>query len=65
MGKVIIKKSRKSEVHSPESGKVQNRISDDDIRRRAYEIYLDGGGSLNNELDNWFRAERELRRSVK
>jgi hypothetical protein len=65
MEKVITKKSRKSVVPSSKSVKVQTRISDDDIRRRAYAIYLESGGLLNNELDNWYRAERELRRSVK
>lgn len=29
------------------------------IARRAYEIYISGNGG--NELDNWLRAERELK----
>ena len=35
------------------------QITQDDIARRAYEIYLSGTGG--NEADNWHRAERELR----
>jgi hypothetical protein len=33
----------------------------DEIRRRAYEIYLEGGSLPGCELDDWLRAERELR----
>ena len=32
-----------------------------EIRRRAYEIYLEGGSLAGRELDDWLRAERELR----
>jgi Protein of unknown function (DUF2934) len=31
-----------------------------EIRRRAYEIYLARGEQPGSELDDWFRAEREL-----
>lgn len=34
----------------------------DEIRRRAYEIYLEGGSLPGRELDDWLRAERELRK---
>ena len=34
----------------------------DEIRRRAYEIYLESGGLPGRELDDWLRAERELRK---
>jgi len=34
----------------------------DEIRRRAYEIYLEGGSLPGSELDDWLRAERELRK---
>jgi hypothetical protein len=36
--------------------------SQEEIRRRAYEIYLEGGGLPGNELDDWLRAERELQK---
>ena len=32
----------------------------DEIRRRAYEIYLEQGGLLGHELENWLQAEREI-----
>ena len=34
--------------------------SHEEIRRRAYEIYLERGGGPGDELDDWMRAEREL-----
>ncbi|HEX2666454.1 MAG TPA: DUF2934 domain-containing protein [Candidatus Acidoferrum sp.] len=32
----------------------------DEIARRAYEIYLERGGAPGYELEDWTRAEREL-----
>ena len=34
--------------------------SREEIRRRAYEIYLERDGLPGDELDDWLRAEREL-----
>jgi hypothetical protein len=34
-------------------------VTQDQIAKRAYEIYLSGTGG--SETDNWHRAERELR----
>ncbi len=31
-----------------------------EIRRRAYEIYLEGGEQAGRELDDWLQAEHEL-----
>ena len=36
--------------------------SDDDIRRRAYERYLERGGNHGKHFDDWLEAEKELRR---
>jgi hypothetical protein len=36
--------------------------SDEEIRRRAYEIYLERGGLPGDEHDDWLRAERELQK---
>jgi hypothetical protein len=33
----------------------------DEIARRAYEIYLERGSGPEQDLDNWFQAERELK----
>ena len=36
--------------------------TDEDIRARAYEMYLERGGLHGLDFDDWVRAERELRR---
>ncbi|MGH9140560.1 MAG: DUF2934 domain-containing protein [Vicinamibacterales bacterium] len=33
----------------------------DDIRRRAYERYLQRGGNHGRHFDDWLEAEQELR----
>ena len=35
--------------------------SDEEIRARAYEMYLERGGDHGRDFDDWVRAERELR----
>jgi hypothetical protein len=37
----------------------------DDIRRRAYERYLERGGNHGQHFDDWLEAERELRANLK
>jgi hypothetical protein len=34
---------------------------EDEIRLRAYEIYLERGGVVGNQQDDWVAAEREVR----
>jgi hypothetical protein len=36
--------------------------SEEDIRRRAYQRYLERGGGHGRHFDDWLEAERELRR---
>jgi DUF2934 family protein len=36
--------------------------TDEDIRARAYEMYLERGGHHGLDFDDWVRAERELRK---
>jgi len=35
--------------------------STDDIRRRAYERYMERGGNHGRHFDDWLEAEKELR----
>ena len=37
---------------------------DEEIRRRAYEIYLNRGEQPGREMEDWLQAERELERGV-
>jgi hypothetical protein len=39
---------------------VVNGARDEDIRRRAYEIYLERGQEPGRDLDDWLQAEHEL-----
>jgi hypothetical protein len=41
---------------------VNHRPTHDQIKLRAYQIYLERGARPGNELDDWLRAERELKR---
>jgi Protein of unknown function (DUF2934) len=43
---------------------VQNPARDEEIRVRAYEIYLERGQQPGHEVDDWLQAERELERGV-
>jgi hypothetical protein len=43
-----------------ETGAVVPALSNEEIGRRAHEIYLARGGQPGHELEDWLRAEREL-----
>jgi hypothetical protein len=45
-------------------GAVGSSARDEDIRRRAYEIYLERGEQSGTEQDDWLQAERELEAGV-
>jgi hypothetical protein len=40
------------------------KSANEEIRRRAYEIYLGRGGQPGGEMDDWLQAERELEGAV-
>jgi hypothetical protein len=39
-------------------------VTDDAVRSRAYQLYEARGGEPGADLDDWLRAERELRDST-
>jgi len=43
---------------------VGNSAREEEIRRRAYEIYLERGEQPGRDLEDWLQAERELARGV-
>jgi hypothetical protein len=50
-----------SPIHSlPEETLANHTPGHEEIRLRAYKIYIEHGGLPGNELDDWLRAEREL-----
>ena len=42
-------------------GHLQNEPAPGDVRQRAYDLYRARGGEDGHDLDDWFRAENELR----
>lgn len=40
---------------------MSSNISDEEIRRRAYELYEQRGGNGGSAEEDWYRAEQELR----
>jgi hypothetical protein len=49
-----------------ETGEVSagNSTRAEEVRLRAYEIYLERGEQPGRELDDWLQAERELKRGA-
>jgi len=43
---------------------VGNSARTEEIRRRAYEIYLERGKQSGRDVDDWLQAERELERGA-
>jgi hypothetical protein len=44
-------------------GQTKISITEEHIRERAYEIYLERGGDDGRALDDWLQAEMELEKS--
>ena len=53
-----------TEATQPETVEERERLRrstrEEEIRNRAYEIYLQRGGQPGYELEDWLQAEREL-----
>ena len=46
---------------APESLMQPASVTDSDVARRAYELYLARGSEHGHDMDDWTAAERELR----
>jgi len=60
MGRTAMKPQR---APLPATQKVELKhttITEDDVRRRAYELYLKRVTNSGNEVGDWLQAEREL-----
>lgn len=44
------------------AARAHDNPTDEEIRARAYEMYLQRGGHHGLDLDDWVRAERELKK---
>lgn len=49
------------ELTTEDSPAAENAPTEEQIRSRAYEIYIERGGGDGNDEDDWRQAERELR----
>jgi hypothetical protein len=45
------------------SAEIGNPAPEEEIRRRAFEIYLERGEQPGCDLDDWLQAERELQQA--
>jgi hypothetical protein len=61
MENAAARRRRASLPGTPEPEVKPNAVTEDDVRRRAYEIYLERGAAPGNELDDWLKAEMELK----
>jgi DUF2934 family protein len=43
-----------------QSNRGERELQDEQIRVRAYELYMARGGIPGHEVDDWLQAEREL-----
>ena len=67
---VMIPQEKEKKLMSPKATRNENieaeatsvEIAEEEIRRRAFEIYLERGEQPGSDLDDWLQAERELQR---
>ena len=61
-----VKKTTSKRVTATSKPKAAKRkISEQDIRTRAFEIYHANMNSTSDEMDNWLSAEKELVGNIK
>ena len=69
MAKSLVKRTRDAAVTTAADGplkvvtNVAASVTEHDIARRAYDLYLGRGGEDGHDVEDWFQAERELHRS--
>ena len=58
---ISVQENRKFELHKSDTRRNVVPINvEDEIRRRAYEIFQQRGQSAGNPAEDWFAAEREV-----
>ncbi len=51
---------RKKSAGAAAQRPLQTKPAEEQIRKRAYELYLARNGGAGSELDDWLKAEQEL-----
>ncbi len=59
--RAVTQAGRTHDTSDVESRSMASEPSDEDIRMRAYHLYLERGGGHGMDFEDWLRAERELR----
>ena len=57
-------KSTASAARPAKNGEAARQPTEDQVRARAYEIYLARGGRDGNAESDWYQAERDLRQGL-
>ncbi len=61
MARETATKMQKAVSQEPARKSPRREVTDEEIRQRAYEIFLARGATPGHELEDWLQAERELR----
>ena len=69
MAKPAHRKTRRAEAAPPANGATSGpsgsaQVTDADVARRAYDLYLARGGEPGHDVEDWLEAERDLRGAV-
>ena len=56
----MAKRGAKSSDTAGSDPPAASESAEDAVRRRAYELYLEGGGAPGRDVENWLEAEREI-----
>ncbi len=56
----IASANQKATTSLPNRDSEQSTITDEDVRYRAYELYLQRGSVPGYEVEDWLQAQREL-----
>jgi hypothetical protein len=51
----------KKKAHTKDEQSTSNALTDDQVAQRAYGIFLARGATHGQDIEDWLRAERELR----
>ena len=62
MGEVVSMPSVESPSHAQTLAMAA--VAESEIARRAFELYCERGNQHGHDIDDWLRAERELREAV-
>ncbi len=57
--------TKKSGTKTAQNSKKTSQITEQQIHKRAFEIYIECGAVPGHEKDHWYKAENELMSKIK